>query len=68
MKRITRNRRLTPEEAAKYKDIRQQVADELPELIKRHHERTAADPGGRDYSEHGNTSKQPFDYTMHYFE
>ena len=42
MKRITRNRRLTPEEAAKYKAIREQVAGELPELIERHHERMAA--------------------------
>ena len=42
MKRITRNRRLTPKEAAKYKAIREQVADELPELIARHHERMAS--------------------------
>jgi len=42
MKRIIRNRRLTPQEAAKCKRIRQQVADELPELIRRHQERTAA--------------------------
>lgn len=42
MKRITRNRRLTPEEAAKYNAIREQVAAELPELIKRHHGRIAA--------------------------
>jgi DNA-binding XRE family transcriptional regulator len=41
MKRITRERRLTPEEAAKYKAIRAQVAEELPNLIARHHERTA---------------------------
>ncbi len=41
MKRITRNRRLTPEEAAKYKAIREQVAEELPDLIARHHERMA---------------------------
>ena len=39
MKRITRKRRLTPEEAAKYKAIRAQVAEELPDLIARHHER-----------------------------
>jgi ribosome-binding protein aMBF1 (putative translation factor) len=38
MKRITRDRRLTPEEAAKYKAIREQVAGELPE---RHHDRMA---------------------------
>ena len=41
MKRITRERRLTPEEAAKYKAIREQVAGELPELIARHQERMA---------------------------
>src|SRR5438067_8431429 len=41
MKRITRDRRLTPEEAAKYKTIREQVAKELPDLIERHHERMA---------------------------
>ena len=41
MKRIIRDRRLTPEEAAKYKAIRAQVAEELPELIQRHHERMA---------------------------
>ena len=39
MKRIIRNRRLTPEEAAKYKAIREQAAEELPDLIARHHER-----------------------------
>jgi len=42
MKRITRSRRLTPEEAAKYKAIREQVAEELPDLIARHHQRTAS--------------------------
>jgi DNA-binding XRE family transcriptional regulator len=41
MKRITRDRRLRPEEAAKYKAIREQVAGELPDLIARHHERMA---------------------------
>jgi DNA-binding XRE family transcriptional regulator len=41
MKRITRDRRLTPEEAAKYKEVREQVAEELPELIDRHHKRMA---------------------------
>ena len=39
MKRITRDRRLTPEEAAKYKTVREQVAVELPDLIARHQER-----------------------------
>jgi DNA-binding XRE family transcriptional regulator len=42
MKRITRNRRLTPEEAAKYKAVREQVAAELPDLIARHYGRMAA--------------------------
>src|SRR5437016_4530860 len=41
MKRITRDRRLTPEQAAKYKAVQEQVAQELPELIARHHERMA---------------------------
>ena len=41
MKRITRDRRLTPAEAVKYKEIRAQVAAELPDLIARHHERMA---------------------------
>jgi superfamily II DNA or RNA helicase len=42
MKRIIRDRRLTPEEAAKYNKIREQVAQELPDLISRHDERMAA--------------------------
>ncbi|MGH8563844.1 MAG: helix-turn-helix domain-containing protein [Gammaproteobacteria bacterium] len=41
MNRIIRNRRLTPEEAAKYNAIREQAAEELPDLIVRHHERMA---------------------------
>jgi DNA-binding XRE family transcriptional regulator len=41
MKRIVRSRRLTPKEAAKYKAIREHVAEELPDLISRHHERMA---------------------------
>lgn len=41
MKRIIRDRRLTPEEAAKYQAIRHQVAEEVPDLIARHHERMA---------------------------
>ena len=44
MKRISRNRPLTPEEVAKYKAIRKQVAEELPDLIKRHHERITPQP------------------------
>ena len=41
LQRITRNRRLTPEEAAKYREVREQV-EELPELITRHDERLIA--------------------------
>jgi DNA-binding Xre family transcriptional regulator len=41
MKRITRNRRLTPEEAGQYDAVREQIAEELPSLITRHHERMA---------------------------
>lgn len=37
MKRITRDQRLISEEAAKYNGIREQVAEELPDLIARHH-------------------------------
>jgi DNA-binding Xre family transcriptional regulator len=39
MKRIVRTRRLTPEEAAKYRGIREQVEQELPDLIARHQAR-----------------------------
>jgi DNA-binding XRE family transcriptional regulator len=42
LQRITRDRRLSPEEAAKYREIREQVAEELPELMARHEERRAA--------------------------
>jgi DNA-binding XRE family transcriptional regulator len=42
MKRIIRNRKLTTEEAVKYKVIREHVAAELPDLIARHHERMAS--------------------------
>lgn len=41
LKQTTRNRRLTPEEAAKYRRIREQVAAELPELVARHRGRLA---------------------------
>jgi ribosome-binding protein aMBF1 (putative translation factor) len=40
MKRISRNHRVSPQDAAKYDAIREQVAHELPELIQRHHDRT----------------------------
>ena len=42
LRRNTRNRFLSPEEAAKYREIREQVAEELPELIARHDERMIA--------------------------
>lgn len=42
MKSITRDRYLTPEEIARDKLVREQIAGELPELIARHHERLAA--------------------------
>jgi DNA-binding XRE family transcriptional regulator len=41
VKRITRQERLSPEEAAKYRAVRAQVAAELPDLIARHHDRLA---------------------------
>jgi hypothetical protein len=42
MKRISRGRRLTPKEAAKYKAVRAQFAEELPDLVARHQSRMAA--------------------------
>lgn len=42
MKRIIRQQRLTADEAAKYQAIREQVAEEMPELLARHYERIAA--------------------------
>ncbi len=39
--RLTRDRPLSPEEAANYREIRTKVAEELPDLIGRHHERMA---------------------------
>ena len=42
IRRINRDRRLSPEEAAKYREIREQIAGELPELITRHHDRMGA--------------------------
>jgi DNA-binding Xre family transcriptional regulator len=41
MKRLTHDRKLTAEEATKYKSISEQLAAELPDLIARHHERLA---------------------------
>jgi DNA-binding XRE family transcriptional regulator len=42
LKRVTCDRRLSPEEAAKYDEVREQIAGELPELIARHQDRVAA--------------------------
>ena len=42
MRRIIRNRALTPEEGAKYRKVRRQVAAELSDLVARHEERMAA--------------------------
>jgi ribosome-binding protein aMBF1 (putative translation factor) len=42
MRRITRSRRLTAAEAAKYQKVRAQVTKELPDLIARHHQRMAS--------------------------
>jgi len=39
MKRLTREQRLTSEEAVKYNAIREQVSEELPDLVTRHLER-----------------------------
>ncbi len=42
MNRITRDRRLTPDEATTYRTVRERFAGELPELVARHHERESA--------------------------
>jgi DNA-binding XRE family transcriptional regulator len=42
LRRVIRDSRLSPEEAAENREIRKQVAEELPELIARHEERMAA--------------------------
>lgn len=39
MKRVTRDRRLTEKESAKYRAIREQVSKEVPALLLRHDER-----------------------------
>ena len=44
---MIRDRRLTPEEAATYRAVREQVAADLPELVARHHDRGAAVVVGR---------------------
>lgn len=42
MQRIVRKEKLSPDQAAKYRAIREQVAAELPEIVQRHHQRVAA--------------------------
>jgi DNA-binding XRE family transcriptional regulator len=42
LQRINRKDRLSPEEAAKYREVREQVTQEMPELLTRHHERLVA--------------------------
>ena len=41
LRRINRDRRLSQDEASKYREFRERVGEELPELIARHHERLA---------------------------
>ena len=41
MKRIVRKGRLAADEASRYRKVREQVAGELPDLVRRHHERMA---------------------------
>jgi DNA-binding XRE family transcriptional regulator len=42
LQRINRKDRLSPEEAVKYREVREQVTQEMPELLTRHHERLVA--------------------------
>ena len=42
IRRVTRDRRLTAEEAERYRKIREQIAEELPALTARHQHRMAA--------------------------
>jgi hypothetical protein len=39
LRRITRDRRLSQDEASEYREVRKRVEKELPDLIDRHHER-----------------------------
>jgi hypothetical protein len=57
MKRSFRNRKLTPEEAAKYRKVREQVAAELPELIARH-QRSLHGLQSPEAEQHGNNEAQ----------
>lgn len=41
MRRVTRAGPLSPEEAATYRLVREQIAEELPELVARHRERVS---------------------------
>ena len=42
MKRIARGGRLTSEETAKHRKVREGIAKELPDLVARHHDRSAS--------------------------
>lgn len=42
MRRIVRDRRLTPEEATRYNQVRDQIKAELPDLVHRHNQRMEA--------------------------
>jgi DNA-binding XRE family transcriptional regulator len=42
MKRIIRDRHLTPEEAERYRSLRQQLDAERPEIVARHQQRMAS--------------------------
>lgn len=45
MKRVVRDRLLTPDEVAKFRKIRELIAAELLSIIERHHEREARKRG-----------------------
>jgi DNA-binding XRE family transcriptional regulator len=42
LRRIVRKRKISREEAAKYRAVREAIADELPSLVSRHRDRMAA--------------------------
>ena len=64
MKRVIRRRRLTSKQAAKYRDIRAKVAGEVPELIRRHHERMSAREQLGELLEQLKTARQKRDMTL----
>jgi len=42
LQRITRDRHLSPEEAVEYRKLREQIHEEMPELIAHHNKRQEA--------------------------